>query len=70
MVEMKKISCFLILSILLLSTVSAQAAVPDIGDNSFFKCIEVEDDFEPGMCFGDISWITDKKGDDRGGQVV
>lgn len=67
---MKKISCLLVLSILILSSNCAQAAVPDIGDNSFFKCIEVEDDSEPGMCYGDISWVTDKNGEDRDGQVL
>jgi hypothetical protein len=67
---MKKFSCFLFLTLLFSGVLPLKAAVPDIGDNSFFECIETEDDFEPGMCFGDISWVTDKNGVDRGGQIV
>jgi len=41
---------------------AAKAALPDIGDNSIFQCVEFEDLFEPGMCFGDINWISDRFG--------
>jgi hypothetical protein len=47
-----------------------QAAPPDIGDNSFFECVEVESSREPGMCFGDISWVTDKNDEPQSGQVL
>lgn len=60
----------LTLSFILILGLAANAAVPDIGDNSFFECVEVEDTLEPGMCYGDITWVTDKNGVDRDGQSL
>jgi V8-like Glu-specific endopeptidase len=65
---MKKIS--FVLALVFSTTLTLNAAPPDIGDNSFFECVEVESSREPGMCFGDISWVADKDGESKFGQSL
>lgn len=65
---MKKI--FFVLALVFSTTLIANSAPPDIGDNSFFACVEVESAREPGMCFGGISWIEDKDGESKFGQSL
>ena len=65
---MKKIS--FVLALVFSTTLIANSAPPDIGDNSFFECVEVESFREPGMCSGDISWVTDKNGESKFGQSL
>ena len=60
----------LLLAIFISSVSFVKAEPPSIGDDSFFTCIETENEFDPGFCYGDISWVTDKNGDDKGGEVV
>jgi len=61
MLEMK-LQKSIILIITALTMNGAVASLPDIGDNSIFQCVEYEDPYEPGMCFGDINWISDRFG--------
>ena len=64
---MKKLSLVLLLSLLINP---AQSALPDIGDNATFECIEYEDPDNAGMCLGEINWIADKFGDAREEKTV
>lgn len=59
---MKGISLILLLNLFMSSS---YALLPDIGDNSIFECIEYEDPNDTSMCYGDINWIADKKGDSK-----
>jgi trypsin len=65
---MKKLS--FVLALVFSTILTVNAAPPDIGDNSFFECIELEVLKELGMCRGDISWVADKDGESKFGKVL
>ncbi len=57
---MSKIIKVLFVFSLVFSITNAIAIPPDIGDNTFFKCGELELFDEPGVCVGGIIWVADK----------
>ena len=59
---------FIALVLVLVLMTSVQAAPPDIGNNTLFQCVETE--IEPGLCFGDPSFVMNAKGVDKGGKIV
>ena len=64
---MKRITLGILLSLIFNPI---QAVLPGIGDSSMFTCVQFEDPSEPGMCFGDISWIANKFGEAKNGTTI
>jgi V8-like Glu-specific endopeptidase len=53
---------FIVLVFLSFLSLKLCAAVPDIGDNSLFKCVATADEIDESFCYGEIVWVTNKKG--------
>ena len=60
----------IIIGLFICSLTFVHAAPPNLGDNSIFRCAEVEDDLDPGQCFGVIEWVADANGNDKGGEAL
>jgi hypothetical protein len=65
-----KLKTSILILILTFAINTAKASLPDIGDNSIFQCVEYEDPYEPGMCFGDIEWVSDRFGNPINNTIV